>query len=375
MRKLPPAIVIAVALIAVHMLASISLAGDSWRTFPAWYWALGAGLSYTVLPLFVVGMLELRQRGAAVGFAAVVVLGAVQVLVLDDSELLMKPAVRHAMNAGFLAGHLVAMGFLARAVWMRRPILALAAIACAVLVSPPEPLAKLIYSAFAPAAENFNLVQVAMRLPQLIVMVLLSIDLACESEPRPVVVADGFRHASRALCVFSAIAALAGIEALGHRFLLIAFMAGSLAWCAYGFLRAARAPMQRWFVTAAGTAVLWCMSLQVSSLPHGPGHHDMVTMIFMLVCAAGFVTRATASVVDKMHLQAKGFGAGMMFVTALAIQMFLVPQSQSERSMIALDVLTGFAIALGAWMLSWLCKLAAQRLESSDTTLPAARVV
>ena len=76
-----------------------------------------------------------------------------------------------------------------------------------------------------------------------------------------------------------------------------------------------------------------------------------------------------------MQLQAKGFGASMMFVTALAITMFLVPQSQSERSMIALDVLTGFAIALGAWMLSWLCKLAAERLECADPELPAARVI
>lgn len=373
MRRVPPAIVIAVVLLLVWMASSIALASRDWRAFPNWYWALGRGLAYSVTPLMIAGMLELRQRGAAAGFGVVVVLVVVQLRLLDHSDT--SHAVREAMNYGFLAAHLIAMGFLARAMWTRRPWLALAAIAAAVLMSPPPPLAKLMYDAFAPSAWSFYVVQALRRLPELIVILLTSRELARESEPRPLIVADGFRHASRAFCGFSGMAALVGIHVIGQRYVLTALSAVSLAWCAYGLLRAARTPMHRWFVTAAATAVLWCMSMQLASLSGGYGPIDFFTIALMLVVAAVYLKRATQGVVDKTQIQAKGIGAIMMFVTALAMTTFLVPESQSERAMAALEVLIGFVIALGAWMLSGLCKLAAQRLESSDSLLPAARVL
>lgn len=381
MRRVPPAIIIAIAVIGLRALLEVGLVATAGGRppFTPWFFAISAGATYTVMPLLVAGTLELRQRGAAAGFAAVAILIAVQMRLIVDTELFLKPVVREVLGFGLLAGHLIAMGSLAMSVWTRRPGLAVCAIAAAILTVPPPALAHLMYAVVPSTYLSFSLLGFALRMPELVVLLLLSIELARDSEPRPVVVANGLRQAARALCLFSAVAALAGIPAMRQPFVLAAAAAGSLGWCAFGLLRAARSPASRWFVAAAAAAILWCMSMLLSSLLHldrGAEVPDRsVMMMFMLIAAAAFISIAVSSVVDKMQLQAKGVGSIVMFVTALAIGVLLVPQSQSERSMIALDVLTGFVVALGAWMLSWLCRLAAQRLERSDGDLPAARVV
>ena len=378
MRRVPPTILIALVLLGVRALSNIALiaAGDGRPYFPSWYVAIMLGLSYTVMPLLVAGMVELRQRVAALGFGLVVALFVAQTLCLETDK--MTPSVREAFNFAFLGAHLVAMGSLASAVWGRRPVLAIAAVAAAILSVPPPGLSKIIFSA-ADSFRGFSLIQVGLHVPELVVLFLLSLELARDSESRPLVVADGLRHATRALCVWSAVAALAGIRAIHQPFGLTALAAGSLGWCAFGLLRAASSPLHRWLVSLAATAILWCMSLQITALPdlyrRAYVPEPSVMFFVMLIAAAVFITLAAKNVVDKMQLQAKGIGAIMMFVTALAMMLFLVPQSQSERSMVALGVLTGFVVALGAWMLSWLCKLTAKRLDSSDVELPSARVV
>jgi hypothetical protein len=379
MRRVPPTILIALALMGVRALSSVVLivSSDGRPWFPAWYLAITTGLSFTVMPLLVAGMLELRQRVAALGFVLVIALVVAQTWFLQR-DMALKPAVREAYNYAVLGAHLVAMGALASAVWTRRPVLAIGAIGAAILSVPPPALAKIFFSTV-DSYRGFSAIQVGLHIPQLVVLLLLSLELARDPEPRPVIAADGLRHATRALCLFSLAAALAGIRVLYQPFIVTALGSAALAYAAFGLLRAARSPVDRWLVSGAATAMLWCLSLQVSELPDLYGREFMPEqspmMFVMLVAAATFVTLATKGTVDKMQLQAKGIGAIMMFVTALAIAMFLVPQSQSMRSMNALNVLTGFVVALGAWMLSWLCKLAAERIESSDTSLPAARVV
>lgn len=379
MRRVPPAIVLALALwlgFALVRLVVLLTADVYYHAFPPWSLALGAGFRFTAPALLLAGMLELRQRPAAIGVVAMIVLECVWLVLPFD--VWREPMHRELMAYATLAAQLVVMGSLAASVWMRRPGLAVCAIASAILVAPPPPLATLVFGL---AGSNYiggELLELALQLPVYVVLLLLSIELARDSESRPIVVTSGLRHSARALCVYSAVAALAGIRVLDQRLMLTALAAAALGWCAFGLLRAARTPLTRWFTTASAAAVLWCTSLELSSLQriyaHTEGRDMTVEISLLCVAAAAFMTIALANIVDKIQLQAKGVGAVMMFVTALAIALFLVPQSQSERSLIALDVLTGFVTALGAWMLSWLCRLGAEKLERTDE-LPVARVV
>jgi hypothetical protein len=381
MRKVPPTIVIALALLAAEKLLHVGavLTSDGDLRSMLWFYDLSAGLTFTIMPLFIAGMLALRQRTAAIAFAVVTALIALRMGLMTDPERFMKHSVVDALSYANVAAQLVAYGSLAHAVWARRPGLAICAIAAAIMASPPPYLWDAIYGVFGTTYRSAMLVPVALQVPRLAIMALLSIELGRDAEDRPIMTADGLRHAARALCVCSALAAVVSIPAIHLPFLLTAFAGASLGWVAFGLLRAASSRAHRWHLSAAATAILWCASLQLTMLPQSYLRHALsaphAISFLALVAAAVFVTLAARSVVDKMHVQAKGFGAVIMFVTALAIQLFLVPQSQTERSMIALEVLTGFAVALGAWMLSWLCKLTAQRFESSDSPLPAARVV
>lgn len=378
MRRLPPPLLLALALALVMSAISIAsfMSDADPPASPSWLLPVIIGMHFTVAPLFIAGMLEMRQRVAAIGFAAIFALHVGQTIVVLDLELWRR--LHEVTGYGYLAAHLVVMGSLAVAVWKRRPGLAVLAIASAVLTVPPAGLEKLMWNA-AGSFRNIMVLEMAARIPELVVLFVVSLELARESEPSPVVAADGLRHASRALCVFSAVAAVAGIRAIHQPVLLTALAAGSLGWCAFGLLRAARSPLHRWLVTFGAAAILRCASPLIAALPHVYRHDAMpegsAMPIVMLVAVAVLLTIAMKQTVDKMQLQAKGIGSIMMFVTALAIALFLVPQSQSERSMIALGVLTGFVTALGAWMLSWLCKLAAERFERSDSELPAARVL
>lgn len=379
MRRVPPAILLALALwFADALLRTLLMlrAEVYYRAFPDWFHFVGIGLKFTVPMLLLGGLLELRQRSAALGVVALVAVECVWMAL--PTEMWRQPQTRELISYGALAAELIFAGSLASAVWTKRPGLAVAAIAGAILIAPPPSLASLLYGLVAHDYNRIALLELVMPAPIYIALLLISIELSRDSEPRPIIAARGLRQGAGALCVFSAIAALLGIRALHQPLLLTAFEAGSLAWAAMGVLRAAQTPLSRWIVTAAAACLLWCASVQLCALPriyyHQPAPDLSVVMALMPIAAAAFMTIALANTVDKIQLQAKGVGAILMFVTALAIQVFLVPQAQSERSIIALDVLTGFVMALGAWMLSWLCRLAAERLECASE-LPVARVL
>jgi hypothetical protein len=372
---MPPAIFIAIASFVVLGCARIAAAGP----LVTW-WALLAGAIGTGgLALMLAGMLHLRQRVAAAGFALMLAIRLLSIAVTVDPEWWRNELLREALAYGSLGAHVIVMVSLAVAVWQKRPVLAICAVASAFIAAPPPPLAQIIYDAVVSNFRQFYAVELIVRMPQYVMLLLLSLELARPPEPRPALVADGLRHGYRAMCAFSAVAALVAIGALRDSLWLPALEAVALSWFAYGVLRSARAPLHPWLTTLAAMAVLVAAGLLLTSLP-SLYRHDRIPNLgapvaVLCIAAAGLMTRALTNIVDKMQLQAKGIGSIVMFTTAFSIVVFLVPQGQTPGSLIALRVLGGFVMALGAWMLSWLCRLGAERLERNDPELPTARVV
>jgi hypothetical protein len=202
MRKVPPAIVIALALLAAEKLLDVVavMTSDGDLRSMLWFYELSAGLTFTIMPLYIAGMLELRQRTAAFAFAAVTALIAVRVGFMLDPDRFMKQSVLDVLSYANLAAQLVAYGSLAHAVWARRPGLAICAIAAAMVAGPTPYLWDAIYGYFGTTFRSSMLVPVALDTLQLVVMALLSLELARDAEDRPIVAADGLRHAAHAFC-------------------------------------------------------------------------------------------------------------------------------------------------------------------------------
>lgn len=371
MRRIPPAILLSFGIWGVFALVRVVLV--LFEAFELIPYELFDATRFVSLLLLIVGMLELRQRGAALAFGLSFVTHALSFALITEPDLLLR--VHEVRKYTDIIVPFIAIGSLAVAVWYKRPGLALCAIASTVLVVPP--MQHLILRTVAHTPAQYAILMIVLSVPRLVLIGLIAMELARPAEPRPIVAADGLRHAARALCVFSAVAAIGGVRVVPLT-AYVALAGCTLLWCAFGLLRAATLPIERWFISAAGAAVLWCSCRQLSSLQllrYEQRILDRSAVIpVLLIAAAVLVSLAVRHLVDKTQLQAKGVGAVLMFVTALSIALFLVPQSQSMRSLHALDALSGFVIALGAWMLSWLCRLAADQLVRTDE-LPVARVL
>lgn len=429
MKKLPPTLVLALAIeivsILVFGLREMFTSPESWSIPMS---LASSGMAVATYVLGIAGFLELAGRTtgrtslglriAAVGFG----LGLALMAFWHVFTYLQPHWGEHVLDLiqtwSWFAINLVPVLGLAIAAFERDRRTAVIAVVVLLIVDPLPPLAKPMYGWIGGGWKLMIGLENGLRLVEMVLLFVLA-RLVADGEPAraPEAASTGLRTIASALWlrVIAAVtvAGLTLLLAFGHAgegavgVIKLATISGavinaiSVAMIARGALAASRggiADLRRTPLVLAAGGALWCLGVALYQIPYTYrllyGHHDdysfgshdtadyvQALALAMPLVATGAAAAVAAAIggfasrrgLEQLRAEAQGKGAGFvgLMLASIAIQVWLMPKAESPGTF-AMMTIGAAACALSATVLmARLCALAADSLHA-EPGLPTA---